>query len=207
MKIALIGASGYTGSKILTEALTRGHSLTAIVRNPDKLPQHSRLIGQKGDATNCDELVRLSAGHDVLISAFNPGKDATGTGSRSIIEATKRSRISRLIVVGGAGSLEIASGRRLVDEPDFPSQWKDGALKTATFLDLLRNEPELNWTFLSPAANLEPGERTGTYRLGGDRLLTDAGGVSRISTADLAVALLDEVERPQHNRRRFTVAY
>src|SRR5690606_476376 len=101
----------------------------------------------------------------------------------------------------------VAPRRRLVDEPDFPAAWKDGALKTAAFLELLKTEPELNWTFLSPAAKLEPGEKTGRYRIGGDRLLTDAAGESRISTSDLAVALLDEMERPRHNRRRFTVAY
>ena len=165
------------------------------------------MTARKGDLTDVAELTGLIAGHDILISAFNPGKDATGTGPRAIVDAARRFRMGRLIVVGGAGSLEVAPGRRLVDEPDFPAEWKDGALKTAAFLELLKTEPELNWTFLSPAAKLESGERTGRYRIGSDRLLTNAAGESRISTSDLAVALLDEVERPRHNRRRFTVVY
>ncbi len=207
MKIAIIGATGLVGTKVLSESLDRGHEVTAIVRNPDNLPTHPKLRAAKGDATRPAELASLVAGHDAVISAFNPGRDESGTGAGSIIEAVKRSGVQRLLVVGGAGSLEVVPGKRLIDQPDFPAQWKDGALKTAAFLDELRGEAELDWVFVSPAAMLAPGARTGTYRVGGDQLLTDSDGQSRISLEDYAVAMLDEVERPQHHRNRFSVAY
>jgi len=207
VKIAIIGATGLGGTKILSESLDRGHEVTAIVRNPETLPMHPKLRAAKGDATEPAELASLVTGHDVVISAFNPGKDERGTGARSIIDAVKRAEVERLLVVGGAGSLEVAPGKRLVDQPDFPAQWKDGALRTADFLDQLRGETELDWAFVSPAAMLAPGERTGHYRVGGDQFMTDSDGESRISLEDYAVAMLDEAERPQHHRKRFSVAY
>jgi len=207
VKIAIIGATGLVGTKILSESLDRGHEVTAIVRNPETLPMHPKLRAAKGDATEPAELASLVTGHDVVISAFNPGKDERGTGARSIIDAVKRAEVERLLVVGGAGSLEVAPGKRLVDQPDFPAQWKDGALRTADFLDQLRGETELDWAFVSPAAMLAPGERTGHYRVGGDQFMTDSDGESRISLEDYAVAMLDEAERPQHHRKRFSVAY
>lgn len=207
MKIALIGATGFVGSGILAEALDRGHDVTAIVTHPDKLPTHPNLQGVKADVADPEQLASLVAGHDVVISAFNPGKDERGTGTRSIIDAVRQSDVERLLVVGGAGSLQVAPGQRLVDQPDFPAEWKDGSLKTAAFLEELREETELNWTFLCPAAMIAPGERTGTYRVGGDQLLTGEDGQSRISIPDYAVAMLDEVEKPQHPRQRFSVAY
>ncbi len=207
MKIAIIGATGLVGTKILSESLDRGHEVTAIVRNPETLPMHPKLRAAKGDATEPAKLASLVAGHDVVISAFNPGKDERGTGARSIIDAVKRAEVERLLVVGGAGSLEVAPGKRLVDQPDFPAQWKEGALRTADFLDQLRGETELDWAFVSPAAMLAPGERTGHYRVGGDQFMTDNDGESRISLEDYAVAMLDEAERPQHHRKRFSVAY
>jgi putative NADH-flavin reductase len=205
MRIAIIGASGFVGSRILSEALSRGHEVTAVVTNPDKLPADPRLTAVKGDATDPAALTPLLAGHDLVISAFNPGKDESGAGPRSIIDAAKRSGVARLLVVGGAGTLEVAPGQRLVDQPDFPAAWKAGALKTAAFLDLLRGELELDWVFLSPAAMLAPGERTGKYRVGGDRLMTDPDGQSRISVEDYAMAMLDEAETPRHSRQRFSV--
>jgi len=207
VKIAIIGATGLVGTKILSESLDRGHEVTAIVRNPETLPMHPKLRAAKGDATEPAKLASLVAGHDVVISAFNPGKDESGTGARSIIDAVKRAEVERLLVVGGAGSLEVAPGKRLVDQPDFPAQWKEGALRTADFLDQLRGETELDWAFVSPAAMLAPGERTGHYRVGGDQFMTDNDGESRISLEDYAVAMLDEAERPQHHRKRFSVAY
>lgn len=207
MKIAIIGATGYSGSKILAEALGRGHEVAAIVRTVERLPAHPRLKALRGDATEPDSLAPLLAGQEVVVSAFNPGRDETGRGTASILEAAKRSGVPRLVVVGGAGSLEVAPGRRLLDQPDFPAPWKEGAVRTAAFLEALRAEPAIDWTFVSPAAELVPGERTGRYRLGGDSLLTDEKGESRISLEDYAVALLDEVERPRHRRRRFSVAY
>ena len=207
MKIALIGAPGFVGREILAEALDRGHDVTAIVTNPEKLPTRSTLTPARGDVADTEGLASLVAGHDVVISAFNPGKDETGTGTGSIIAAAKRAGVGRLLVVGGAGTLELAPGRRLIDQPDFPAEWKGGALKTAAFLDQLRGERELDWVFLSPAAMLAPGERTGAYRTGGDQLMTDASGQSRISVQDYAAAMLDEAEHPRHSRARFSVAY
>lgn len=133
--------------------------------------------------------------------------DSTGTGTQAIIDGVKRARVSRLLVVGGAGSLKLPSGGRVIDQPDFPAEWKDGALRTAAFLDRLRAETELDWAFLSPALMLVPGVRTGRYRTGRDDLLTDDAGESRISLQDYAVAMLDEAERPQRHRERFSVAY
>ena len=152
MKIAIIGATGLVGAKILSEGLDRGHEVTAIVRNPERLPTHPKLTAARGDATEPAELASLVAGHDVVISAFNPGLDESGMGAKSIIDAVKRSKVERLLVVGGAGSLEIAPGKRLVDQPNFPARWKYGALRTADFLDQLRGETELDWAFVSPAA-------------------------------------------------------
>ena len=207
MRIAVIGATGLVGTKVLSESLDRGHEVTAIVRNPERLPTHPKLRAAKGDATDPAVLASLVAGHDAVISAFNPGTDESGTGAQSIIDAVERSGVKRLLVVGGAGSLEIAPGKRLVDQPDFPAQWREGALRTAAFLDQLREEAELDWVFVSPAAMLAPGERTGRYRVGMDQFMTDSNGESRISLEDYAVAMLDETERPQHHRKRFSVAY
>ena len=207
MKIAIIGATGFVGSGILSEALERGHDVTAIERNPGKLAARPKLTPVKGDATDPDELAALIAGHDLVISAFNPGKDESGTGTRSIIAAVKQSGVDRLLAVGGAGTLEVAPGQRLVDQPGFPAEWKDGALKTAAFLDQLRGEADVDWVFVSPAAMIAPGERTGTYRVGGDQLMTGEDGQSRISIEDYAVAMLDEAEQPRHSRARFSVAY
>lgn len=207
MKIAIIGATGFIGSGVLTESLSRGHKVTAIARNPQKLVTAPNLVIVEGDATSTDSLAPLLAGNNVVVGAFNWGKDETGAGARSIVEAVKRSGVKRFLVVGGAGSLEVAPGKRLVDDPHFPSEWKEGALLTSRFLDSLRKETELDWVFLSPAAIIALGERTGKYRVGGDQLLTGSDGQSRISVADYAVALLDEAENPQHSRTRFSVAY
>jgi putative NADH-flavin reductase len=213
MKIALIGATGYVGSHVLDEALTRGHQVTGVVRHPERLASRPGLTATKGDVFDEDGLARLLAGHEAVISGFAPDKNApdvyasTVSGAKAIIAATKRAGVARLLVVGGAGSLEVAPGLQVVEQPDFPPEWKAGSLGTRQFLYLLQEEPELDWTFLSPANELVPGERTGVFRLGGDQLLTDADGKSRISLQDYAVAIIDELERPQHSRRRFSVAY
>jgi putative NADH-flavin reductase len=207
MKIALIGATGYVGAKLLAEALDRGHQVTAVVSDAAKLPGHSALTGVSADATDVDALAELVAGHDLVISSYNPGRDSTGTGTQAITDGVKRGGVARFLVVGGAGSLKLPSGERVVDQPDFPAGWKEGALRTSAFLDRLRGEDELDWVFLSPATMLVPGERTGHYRTGKDDLLTDGAGESRISLEDYAVAMLDEAERPLHHRERFTVAY
>ena len=207
MKIALIGASGYVGVRLLAEALGRGHQVTAIVTDPAKVPAHDRLTVQAVDATDADALAPIVAGHHAVISAYNPGRDPDGSGTRAIVAGVRRAGVDRLLVVGGAGSLLLPSGERVVDQPGFPAEWKEGALLTSAFLDRLRDETELDWVFVSPAMMLVPGERTGAYRVGEDHLLTDAQGESRISTEDYAVAMLDEAEQPRHHRERFAVAY
>lgn len=213
MKIALIGATGFVGSAILKEALDRGHEATAIVRHPEKVQPHPKLHAEKGDVYNENEVARLVAGHDAVISAFNPGwtnpdiYDLQVKGTKAIIAGVKKAGIKRLLFVGGAGSLEVKPGVQSVDLPEFPKDWKQGALATREALNLLRKETNLEWSFLSPSADLSPGERTGKFRIGKDQLLTDASGTSRISTQDYAVAMLNEVEKPSHVRQRFTVGY
>lgn len=213
MKVAVIGASGFVGSHVRDEALARGHQVTAIVRHVDFLAERRGLLAKKGDVYDVEGLAELLAGHDAVISAFSPDRgspdkyQAMVDGAKAVIAATKLAGVGRLLVVGGAGSLEVRPGRELIDEPDFPEAWKPGALGTREFLRLLQEEADLDWTFLSPARMLQPGERTGTFRLGGDRLLMDAIGESRISLQDYAVAMIDELESPAHSRRRFSVAY
>jgi putative NADH-flavin reductase len=213
MRIALIGATGFVGSAILKEALDRGHEITAISRDPEKLQPHQILHPQKGDVYNAEEVARLVGGHDAVISAFSPSKADPDIrqkhvqGIRTTIAAMKRAGVKRLLVVCGAGSLEVKPGLRVIDTPDFPEQWKGTALATADVLQLLRREQEIEWTCLSPSAMLQPGTRTGKFRLGTDQLLVDANGQSSISTQDFAVAMIDEVERPAHIRQRFTVGY
>lgn len=213
MKIALIGATGFVGSAILKEALDRGHEVTAIVRDPEKLKPHPKCRPLKGDVYKSDEVARLVASHEVVISAFNPGwtnpdiYNLQVKGTRSIIDGVKQAGIRRLLFVGGAGSLEVKPGVQSVDLPEFPAEYKQGALATREALNLLRKEPSLEWSFLAPSADLSPGERTGKFRLGTDQLLRDTNGESRISVEDYAVAMIDEMEKPKNIRQRFTVGY
>jgi putative NADH-flavin reductase len=213
MKVALIGATGFIGSKILDEALRRGHNVTGIVRNISKLPFHKNIIAAKGDILNTDEIAKIIKGHDAIICSYNPGWTNPDIykqqmeGGRSIINASKQSGIKRLIVVGGAGSLEVKPGVRLVDTPEFPKEYKEGALALAEVLYMLKNENELDWTFLSPSIVIEPGQRTGKFRLGTDQVLFNENGESKISVEDYAVAIIDELENPKHSRSRFTVGY
>jgi putative NADH-flavin reductase len=201
MRIALIGATGNIGSRILAELASRGHSVTAIARNVEKVPATPGVTAQRGDAGDEDALAGLLLGHDAVISSVH----FTQSDPRKLIAAVKAAGVPRYLVVGGAGSLEVAPGKRLVDVPQFPAEYKQEALAGAAFLDLLRDETALDWTFLSPPALIVPGERTGTFRLGTDQLLADAKGDSRISMEDYAIALVDELETPRHSRRRFTV--
>ena len=212
MTIALIGASGYVGSAILHEALWRGHHVTAVVRNTAKLIPQPGLTAITADVLDTAGLASVLAGHMAVVSAFSGHSQAQVReyyvrGLRSIIAAVKQARVPRLLVVGGAGSLDVAPGVQLVDTPHFPSQWKQTAEGARDALGLLREEQELDWTMLSPSALLERGMRTGKFRLGTDQLLVDAAGESYISLEDYAVAMLDELERPTHSRQRFTVGY
>lgn len=203
MKIAVIGASGNAGSRISAELARRGHSVTAIARNPEKIAVQANVTPTRGDVMDQAGLARLLAGHDAAISSVH----FLASDPAKLIGAAKESKVGRYLVVGGAGSLEVAPGVRLVTTPGFPVAYKAEAEKGAAFLDLLRAETELNWTFLSPSALFTAGERTGKFRLGNDQLLTAADGKSSISFEDFAVALADEIERPAHIRQRFTVGY
>jgi putative NADH-flavin reductase len=203
MKIAVIGASGHAGSRITAELARRGHQVTAIARNPGRIAGHANVTPAKGDVMDQAGLARLVTGHDAAISSVH----FLASDPAKLIAAAKESKVGRYLVVGGAGSLEVAPGVRLVTTPGFPVAYKAEAEAGAAFLDLLRAEKELNWTFLSPSALFVAGERTGKFRLGADQLLTAADGKSSISFEDFAVALADEVERPAHIRRRFTVGY
>ncbi|MET0443901.1 MAG: NAD(P)-dependent oxidoreductase [Pseudorhodoplanes sp.] len=202
MKVAVIGASGRGGSRIVEELVRRGHTVTAIARNLEKLPTGPNITAKKGDAHEAG-LADLLKGHDAVISAIRFAQSDPAL----LIGAVKTSGVKRYLVMGGAGSLEVAPGKKLIDTPQFPDAAKPEASKGGVFLDLLRQENALDWTFLSPAALIEIGERTGKFRVGGDRLLTDVNGKSRITFEDYAIAMVDEVENPKHTRKRFSVAY
>ena len=203
MKIAVIGASGNAGSRITAELAGRGHAVTAIARHPDKIAAVANVTAVKGDVLDQAGLARLLAGHDAAISSVH----FSASDPVKLIGAARESKVGRYLVVGGAGSLEVAPGVRLVTTAGFPLAYKAEAEQGGAFLDVLRQEKELNWTFLSPSALFTAGERTGKFRLGTDQLLTASDGKSWISFEDFAVALADEIERPAHIRRRFTVGY
>jgi uncharacterized protein len=203
MKIAVAGASGRAGSCISAELARRGHHVTGIARKPDRIARLANVTAVAGDANDREALARLWAGHDAAVSSIH----FTASDAETLIGAARDSGVPRYLVVGGAGSLEVAPGVRLVTTPNFPQQYKAEAEKGAAFLDRLGSEKELNWTFLSPSALFEPGNRTGRFRLGADQLLVDSAGKSWISFEDFAVAMADEIERPAHIRKRFTVGY
>lgn len=212
MDIALIGASGFIGSALLKEALARGHQVSALVTRPDRLAAAEKLVALKADVLDTGALAAQLAGHAAVLSAFSGHaqgdvQDYYLRGMRSIVAATRRAGVPRLLVVGGAGSLEVAPGRQLLDTPEFPAAYRATAEGARQALHLLRSESALDWTMLSPSAVIAPGTRTGKFRLGSDQLLVGADGASRISVEDYAVAFLDEVEKPAHPRRRFTVGY
>lgn len=213
MKIALIGATGFVGVALLEELLARGHQVTALSRDPAKLPARPGLTAVAADVMNQDSVAAVVKGHEAVVSAFNAGWANPNLyedflrGSDAITGGTEQAGVKRLIVVGGAGSLYVAPGVQLVDTPEFPDQWKSGALAAREALNRLQPNRRLDWSFVSPPAHLVPGSRTGRYRLGADELMVDAEGHSTISVADYAVALVDELEKPKHSQRRFTVAY
>lgn len=202
--IALLGITGRAGSRIATELLQRGHTLTGIARNVSNAAAQPGLTLKAADATDAHALAEILQGHDVVVSStpFVGGIDAP-----TLIAAAKQAGVKRVIVVGGAGSLEVAPGVALIDTPEFPAIYKAESSGGRAFLQGLRAETGLDWTFISPSAIFEPGPRTGRFRLGGDQLLVDADGKSHISMEDYAIALADEIETPQHTRTRFTVGY
>lgn len=217
MKIVLYGATGRAGSRILTELLGRGHEVVAVVRHPDNLAPNDGLTVVQGDLSGAEAIAEAIGGAQAVVSAYGPPADKTdqllGVTKREIAavqqvsqQASSPEHAPRLIVVGGAGSLEVAPGVTLVSAKDFPPAWKPIAEAHEEALELLRAS-SIDWTYLSPSAFFEPGQRTGKFRLGQDQLLTAADGKSSISMEDYAIALVDELEQPQHRRQRFTVGY
>ena len=213
MNIALIGGTGFVGSAVLDELLRRGHTVTALARHPAKFTPRAGVNVVEADALDAAQVAHAVEGHAAVISAYNPGWTDPNLnavflqGSKSITEGVKRSGVKRLLVVGGAGSLFVAPGVQLVDTPEFPAEWKQGALAARDALTLLRAEASLEWTFLSPAVFLEPGERKGNFRIGSEQVLMNGDKPASITVADLAVAIVDEIETPRHVRARFTAAY
>ncbi|KQP37330.1 NAD(P)-dependent oxidoreductase [Pseudorhodoferax sp. Leaf274] len=203
-QVAILGITGNAGSRIANELLARGHSVTGIARDPSKAVPRPGLTTVAADATQLAALVPLIQGHDVVVSST---RFAGGIDAATLLAAARQAGVPRVVVVGGAGSLEVAPGVALIDTPQFPDAYKAEAGAGRVFLQALRAEQGIDWTFVSPSAVFAPGERTGTFRLGGDALLVDAQGNSHISMEDFAIALADEIERPRHARQRFTVGY
>ncbi|WP_029934083.1 NAD(P)-dependent oxidoreductase [Sphingomonas sp. UNC305MFCol5.2] len=202
MKVAVLGASGRAGSEITRELAARGHEVIAIARKPEAIPQLPGVTPRAGDAASPSALAQLIRGTDAVISALHFDVSAA-----TLLAALREADVPRLLVTGGAASLEVAPGKRVIDDPAFPEEWKGAALGGIAFLDSLRAETEIDWTFFSPAALIFEGPRLGTYRSGNDQLVTDARGESKISFADFAIAMVDELEQHRHSRARFTAAY
>ena len=217
MRIALIGATGFVGSAILKEALSRGHQVLAILRHPQKLKlQNKDLSVVQGDVMDPEKLADLLKGNEIVISAYNSGWSNPDIynefikGSRSIQEGVKKSGVKRLVVMGGAGSLFIKPGVQLIDTPGVPEFAKAGSQAARDYLNILKKDDQLDWTFLSPAIEMgkaSSGIRTDKYRTGSDSPVFDANHKSSISVEDLAVAILDEAENPRHIHQQFTVGY
>jgi uncharacterized protein len=213
MKIAIIGAGGKIGSRISEEAIGRGHTVTGISRNPDSGIKNEKVNWVKADALDSDALASILKGQDAVISSFgidwaNPATYPLFSNmASSLISASKKAGVKRLIVVGGAGSLEVAPGLQLVDSPEFPETWKGGASEQRKSLAIFKKEKELDWTYFSPAIMIEPGPRTGKFRLAQNNPVFDEKGNSDISYDDYAMALIDELENPQFVRQSFTIGY
>mgnify|MGYP004690024263 FL=1 len=213
--VVLIGASGFVGNAILNELLSRGHKVTAVVRNPKKINvTNSKLEIVKTDVSDTNVMVEICKGKEAIISAYNPGwanpdiYEETLRNYPLILEAAKRSGAKRLLCVGGAGTLFCAPGLRVVDSGAIPDAIMDGVKSLGEFyLNTLMNEKDIDWIFFSPAGTLEPGKRTGKFRLGKDDLIVDENGNSHISVEDYAVAMVDELETPKHHYERFTIGY
>lgn len=209
MNVVLYGASGMIGSRILKELTSRGHNVTVVARDPVKVPSAANARVLRGDVLDAKSVASTAKGADAVISAFGPGAGASGLmtdSTRALIAGLKDAGVRRFIMVGGAGSLLVAPGVDVIDSGHLPAEWRDIAIAHRDALAILR-QSDLDWTSLSPAAFIQPGERTGKFRLGGDSLVADERGNSRISSEDYAVAIVDELEQPKHIRQRFTLAY
>lgn len=209
-KIALFGATGMIGQRILNEALSRGHEVTAIVRDVTRAPAPRPLLQVKpGDVLKAESVSLAAKGQNVVVSAYGPGTGDPSqivTAAKALVEGVMADQPMRLIAVNGAGSLEVSPGLQLVDTPDFPNVLKPIALAHREALTIFRASA-IDWTCASPSAQIEPGEGTGRFRTGTDQLLVDATGKSHISAEDFAAAIVDEIEHPRFQRQRFTVGY
>ena len=214
-KVVLIGASGFVGSAILNEALERGLEVIAVVRNGNNIKQSNpHLTVVEANVEDSGKLIDICKGADAVISAFNPGwtnpniYEETLRIYPKILESVKASGVKRLLIVGGAGTLFVAPGLRVVDSGAIPQEIMGGVKSLGEFyFNTLMNEKDIDWVFFSPAGSLEPGERTGIYRLGKDDLIVNNKGESKISVQDYAKAMIDELENPQHHQERFTIGY
>ena len=215
MKIVIFGATGHVGQRIAREALERGHQVVGVVRDParSRAPD-PRVALVRGDATDAASVAEAVRGADAVVNAISPRPGSTGTApslaeaARAVIAGLTQAGVKRLIIVGGASSLEVAPGVRLLDTPEFPEAYRAEATEGVESFAVYRAEAgELEWTYVSPAIVIQPGERTGRYRTTGDRVLFDENGHSTISYEDYAVAILDEIERREHVRERIGVAY
>ena len=207
MKLVLFG-TGMIGSRILTEALMRGHTITVVKRDLKKYnPPAGTVKVVKGDALDPVSVAEVSIDHDAVLCAISGTPDILRNTPRSLLDGLTNSGVKRLLIVGGAGSLEVKPGLKLLDTPSFPESWRDIAMAHDDALNSYRKNMTINWTFLCPAAIIAPGKRTGKFRLGGDQLITDKNGESHISAEDYAIAFLDEAEKPAHIRQRFTLGY
>ena len=214
-KTALIGASGFVGSAILKELLSRGYEVEALVRNPENVKvENPNLTVKKVDVADVKVLAEDLKGYDAVISAYNPGwtnpdiYNLTLQNYPRILEAAKEAGVKRLLIVGGAGTLFCAPGLMVVDSGAIPAEIMDGVKSLGKFyLETLNNEKLIDWIFFSPAGNLEPGDATGVYRLGKDNLIVDSEGKSHITVGDYAKAMVDELETPAHHQERFTIGY
>lgn len=214
-KVVLIGASGFVGSALLKEALNRELEVTAVVRHPEKIKiENENLRVKKADVSSLEEVAEVCEGADAVISAFNPGWNNPNIYKETIevyltiIDGVKKADVHRFLMVGGAGSLFIAPGVRLMDSGEVPENLLPGVKALGDFyLDFLMKEKEVDWVFFSPAADMRPGVRSGRYRLGKDDMIVDAVGNSHISVEDYAAAMIDELEYPKHHQERFTIGY
>lgn len=209
MNIVVYGATGRTGSRVIHELLSRGHKPTAVVRDMDKAQSFAGVAIKEDDLSDIAKIAETTQGADAVVSAYAPPPDNTDL----LIEVTERQVLglkqagsARLIVVGGAGGLYVAPGVTLIDSGHLPEAWLPIAKSHVRALDVLKSS-DIDWTYFAPAAFFEPGERTGKFRLGTDTLISDSAGQSKISMEDYAIALVDELENPQHRRQRFTIGY
>jgi putative NADH-flavin reductase len=210
MDILLLGGTGHIGSRVRTEALDRGHRVTAVARDTADLDSTDGLRVEAADASEKDAIRPLAEGHDAIVASLSPrgkgGEETYLSAIETVLEVTRETDVDRVVIVGGAGSLKVDEDTELLDTPDFPEEYRDEAEAGRKARNLARDS-DANWTVLCPPIVIEPGERTGSYRVGDDYLLTDDDGESYISTEDFAVALVDELEEAAHQREQFTVAY